>query len=121
MISQAEEERIAIKLTDRFYEEYGEMLKKFGDRGRTHTKNDIHHHFNYLKTAHELNNKTTFTDYAIWLNTVLTSRGVPTELLEKNFQWLIEEFENHDDPEVFYIETLELALQELREVEQHHK
>ncbi|WP_035187490.1 hypothetical protein [Alteribacter aurantiacus] len=117
MVSQEEEDRIAIKLTDRFYEEYGDMLEKFGDRGKKHTRNDIHHHFDYLKTSEKLNNKTVFIDYATWLNTVLTSRDVPTELLMKNFEWIVEELENHDDPPVFYIETLHLAIKELHEQE----
>ncbi|PYZ96133.1 hypothetical protein CR205_17355 [Alteribacter lacisalsi] len=119
MISKETEEQIAEKMTDRFYEEYGEMLKKFGDRGRHHTKNDNKHHLKYLKTSAKLDNKEMFVDYATWLNTVLVSRNVPTELLIKNFQWLVEEFENMDEPPVHYIETLHLALKELREKQAH--
>ncbi|SES18894.1 hypothetical protein [Salipaludibacillus aurantiacus] len=110
------EEAVAEALTEKFYEQDGAELEKFGDRGRKHTKEDLLHHFNYLNTAYELENEQIFVDYALWLHQVLVTRGVPEEMLLKSFAWIDEELERYEEDKrmAFYQKCLRLANDALR-------
>ncbi|PYZ91596.1 hypothetical protein CR194_18345 [Salipaludibacillus keqinensis] len=109
------EEEIAERLTNRFYEEDDVILKKFGDRGRKHTKEDLLHHFNYLKSAYNLKNEQVFVDYALWLHQILVTREVPGEMLTRSFDWIYQELEGLEENEQarFYQQCLKLAKAEL--------
>lgn len=51
-------------------------MQKYGARGRFKTREDLEHHFRHVETSYTLNNSAFFTDYAAWLNGVLTSRNL---------------------------------------------
>ena len=68
------------------YKQYPELEEKFGERGKIKCREDNEHHLNYLETAFLIGEEKIFTDYALWLNNVLVSRGMQTAHLIDNFE-----------------------------------
>ncbi len=122
MIENFEKEKIVDQIVEKFYEKYPNLIEKFGENGKKRTREDNFYHFQYLETAYDLENQQVFIDYALWLNQVLTSRGVGTTLIIENFHWIIEVLEgtNQEAPldlqvKNFYLEALKLAIDTLKE------
>ncbi|MDT8862055.1 hypothetical protein N0O92_17735 [Alkalihalobacillus sp. MEB130] len=103
------------------YEAYPELEEKFGERGKVKCKEDNEHHFNYLETAFLLNQPKIFTDYAIWLNNVLVSRGMKSSHLIDNFERIHVAIANKmkDDRDRLnqFSSYLQAAISELRDQE----
>ncbi|RBW69800.1 hypothetical protein [Bacillus taeanensis] len=78
--------KIIEKVVEGIYKDYPEILERFGERGKQKCFEDNEHHFRHLETALNMNNNQFFIDYALWLNNVLTSRGMKTEHLIDNFK-----------------------------------
>ncbi|MTH53715.1 hypothetical protein GKZ89_09895 [Bacillus mangrovi] len=96
------------------YRQYPELLEKYGERGKEKCREDNEHHFKHLRTAYEADMPKIFTDYAIWLNNVLTSRGMKSEHLIDNFDRIAEAMGSIDAPErETYIGYLKEANQKL--------
>ncbi|WP_064094394.1 hypothetical protein [Rossellomorea aquimaris] len=75
---------------EKLYIQYPELDTKFGEAGRKKCYEDNVHHFNYLESASTVSEKKVFTDYALWLNSVLVSRGMKSDHLIDNFKCIIE-------------------------------
>ena len=80
----------------KLYERYPELNEKFGDAGRRKCYEDNIHHFNYLESAADLGESKVFSDYALWLNSVLVSRGMKSDHLIDNFICIIESLEESE-------------------------
>ena len=61
---------------------------RFGERGRTFAADDGRHHVSYLVQALIAKNSDLLANYARWLQSVLTCRGICTRHLAENFQRL---------------------------------
>lgn len=72
-------------------------LQKFGARGRQICRQDMFYHLDYLQAALVGNEPGIFTQYALWLKGVLSSRGVPAAHLSTSFDFL-ETFFNNNIP-----------------------
>ncbi|TYR73713.1 hypothetical protein FZC79_17720 [Rossellomorea vietnamensis] len=81
------------------YVKYPELDEKFGERGRQKCYEDNVYHFQYLETSAGLGSAKVFTDYALWLNSVLVSRGMSTGHLIDNFRSIITALEAHPEVE----------------------
>ncbi|MGE6755861.1 hypothetical protein ACQKFO_20900 [Rossellomorea sp. NPDC071047] len=81
---------------ERLYERYPELDVKYGEAGRKKCYEDNVHHFNYLESASNVRDSKVFSDYALWLNSVLVSRGMKSDHLIDNFKCIIESLEKSD-------------------------
>lgn len=111
-VLQHKTEPIIEEVVAGIYRQYPELAEKYGEAGRKKCREDNHHHFDHLETAYEVNETAIFTDYAVWLNEVLTARGMKAAHLIDNFIRIRDAVRNNLDTqrENFYIETLELAI-----------
>ena len=62
--------------------------QRFGERGRKFADEDGLHHVDYLVRALEAGTSEVLTEYARWLQVVLTARGMCSEHLRENFERL---------------------------------
>lgn len=77
------------------YQRHPALVQRFGDRGVEACREDINHHLDYLDGALATDEPALFTNYAIWLKDVLTSRGVPISHLAESFDLLSVFFAEH--------------------------
>lgn len=116
MMSQLDE--IIDRVVEGIYRDMPELLERFGEQGRVKCREDNYHHIKHLNSARNLNSDEFFVDYALWLNNILTVRGMKTEHLIDNFKRLeieisaAEPFEEKDD----YLCTLKKGMAELEEL-----
>jgi hypothetical protein len=92
-------EEVISRSVKEIYEKYPELDQKFGERGRQKCYEDNVYHFQYLETSAGLGSTKVFTDYALWLNSVLVSRGMSTDHLIDNFRSIITALEAHPEVE----------------------
>ena len=97
------------KAVDKLYERYPELIERFGEPGRKKCYEDNIHHFNYLESAANVGDSKVFSDYALWLNSVLVSRGMKSDHLIDNFICIMESL---DETDVEKGETFELYLKQ---------
>lgn len=109
---------IVEKVVAAMYKDFPFLEEKFGDKGKERTIEDNFYHFLYLNTAYKLNDTNTFTEYATWLNSVLVSRGLKTEMIIYNFKKIQECMPGILEPEVEkkFMDYLEAGIQTLKEV-----
>ncbi|ANX10632.1 hypothetical protein ABE41_001135 [Fictibacillus arsenicus] len=93
------------RVTEKIYENDPLLMDRYGDKGRAKCIEDNHHHFKHLETAYELDNEEFFTDYALWLDGILTKFGMSTELLMDNFSLIIDVLNEQDVKDTPRIET----------------
>jgi hypothetical protein len=93
------------RVTEKIYENDPSLMDRYGDKGRAKCIEDNHHHFKHLETAYELDNEEFFTDYALWLDGILTKFGMSTELLMDNFSLIIDVLNEQDVKDTPRIET----------------
>ncbi|WP_026571150.1 MULTISPECIES: hypothetical protein [Sediminibacillus] len=89
------------------------LLEKFGERGIVKCREDNQHHMDHLETAFSVDDVQIFIDYAVWLNDILTVRGMKTEHLISNFRLIQEAIGDKLTPHhrgTFYQEALEQAV-----------
>ncbi|MCD7035929.1 hypothetical protein LRR81_16920 [Metabacillus sp. GX 13764] len=86
-------------ITEGIYRDYPEMMDRFGELGKKKCIEDNYHHFRHLETAYSVKKAEIFTKYAVWLNHVLTSRGMKSEHLIDNFERIYQELEPIEAPE----------------------
>ena len=75
-------EPCATYVTHEIYAKYGEVLARFGDRGRQVCRQDVLHHLTYLACALAQQTPAPFVQYVLWLKDVLGGRGVPVAHLD---------------------------------------
>ncbi|TLS34956.1 hypothetical protein FCL54_23090 [Pseudalkalibacillus caeni] len=103
------------EITEGIYQDYPELLERYGERGREKCREDNQHHFHQLHTAYKMKNDQFFIDYANWLNGVLTSRGMKSEHLIDNFNRIKKSVwkEEQSDEQEAYIHMLQKANESL--------
>jgi hypothetical protein len=62
--------------------------ERFGERGTRRIKEDAHHHISHLKTALQFDDPSVLAKYAVWLQQVLTHRGMCSRHLAEHFDAL---------------------------------
>ncbi|WP_226671701.1 hypothetical protein [Rossellomorea aquimaris] len=97
------------KAVEKLYERYPELDERFGEAGRKKCYEDNIHHFNYLESAADVGEAKVFSDYALWLNSVLVSRGMKSDHLIDNFNCIMESL---DETDVEKGKTFELYLKQ---------
>lgn len=80
---------MATETAKSIYEAYPDLWERFGEKGFTHTEKDNHHHLDHLETAFSMEDEAIFLDYTKWLESVLRSRGIETNLIVDNFERLM--------------------------------
>ncbi|MYL49053.1 hypothetical protein GLV98_06130 [Halobacillus litoralis] len=116
-MNKSEQSRLVQLVADEIYEAYPYLWEKFGQNGRDRTEEDNFHHLDHLQAAYEMKSVDFFIDYTTWLNTVLTSRDVPTSLIIDNYERLVRLLKNmevvDEDEKQCYIKYLDESLQHL--------
>jgi hypothetical protein len=84
-------------VTDKIYELDPSLHEKYGEKGKKKCLEDNHHHFKHLHTAWELNESKFFTDYAIWLDGILTRHEMTTQHLLDNFDMIGQVLRDHPE------------------------
>ncbi|REJ10075.1 hypothetical protein [Halobacillus trueperi] len=116
-MNKSEQSRLVHLVADEIYEAYPYLWEKFGQNGRDRTEEDNFHHLDHLQAAYEMDSIDFFMDYTKWLNTVLTSRNVPTSLIIDNYERLVRLLKDMDlvdeKEKQCYIKYLQAALQHL--------
>ncbi|TDB50190.1 hypothetical protein [Bacillus sp. CBEL-1] len=114
---------IVEKVTEKIYEQEPSLLQKFGERGKQKCIEDNHYHMKYLHTSYLLQNETVFSDYALWLNSLLTSRGMKTKHIIDNFilieEALLDLAGDVDEPAKSYLSYLQAANEVLQGAEKN--
>ena len=107
------------QVTEWMYEADPSLLDRYGEQGKEKCRQDNRHHLDHLQTAYELQDGRVFADYAVWLDGILRSHGMTTQLLIDNFTLLQQAFAickemNEQKRKAFggYLETGILALKE---------
>ena len=75
---------VADAVTDTFLSQHPDWIERYGDRARKHGVKDARHHIDFLQAAVELNDPTTFRDYAVWCRDLLDARGMGVAFLVEN-------------------------------------
>ncbi len=73
---------------DSLYLRYPDLTQQFGPGGKNACRQDLHHHLDYLAGARLANDPGMFEKYALWLKSVLESRGVPSQHLVESLELL---------------------------------
>ncbi|WP_101843147.1 hypothetical protein [Halobacillus sp. Marseille-P3879] len=114
-----ERDTLVDQVVTEIYDAYPWLWAEFGQHGRERTKEDNYHHIDHLYTAYEMKSAVFFIDYTLWLQNVLTSRGIGNKLIIDNYERLIQnlemmEWESKAEKHSF-VHHLKLALGSLRD------
>ncbi|KKB37889.1 hypothetical protein [Bacillus thermotolerans] len=74
------------EVTEGIYADDPSLLTQYGEAGKQKCREDNHHHFKQLHIAASRKNEQFFIDYALWLNNILTARGMQTDHLVDNLE-----------------------------------
>lgn len=120
MISEAVLEEMIDHIVSGIYIDYPDLLTKYGDQGKERCREDNGHHFRTLEVAYKMENEKIFLDYAVWLNRLLTSRGMSSEHIIDNFDRILAVIKGKelDGRESFFNRCLLTAINELRKGEE---
>lgn len=77
---------------ERFYTDHGSIYDRFGPSGRESCKQDLAYHLEFLRPALEFGLLAPLVNYLRWLDSVLTSRAIPSEHLAQSLDWLADFF-----------------------------
>ena len=109
-------DEIVNQVTEKIYELEPGLLERFGEQGKAKCREDNHHHMRHLQTAFDLNETKVFTDYAVWLNGILTRHGMKTQHLIDNFEIIRSRLEEETGgPAESYRRYLDMAISALKE------
>ncbi|QCT01223.1 hypothetical protein E6C60_0500 [Paenibacillus algicola] len=78
------------QVMDMIYTADPSLLQRYGERGRQKCREDNLHHLKHLETAFQLGNTSVFTDYALWLEGILSKHAMKTRTLTDNFQYMLD-------------------------------
>ncbi|MFD2628603.1 globin family protein [Oceanobacillus kapialis] len=97
------------------YQAYPNLLTKYGEVGKKKCLEDNQHHLDHLNLAYEAQNTQIFTDYVVWLDGVLTSRGMDTNHLTLNLELIRDAVKQHlaNEQGMFYEKCLQEAVNRL--------
>ncbi|WP_077356372.1 hypothetical protein [Virgibacillus halodenitrificans] len=108
-MDKTRKDQIVTEVVKQIYDAYPTLWDKFGDNGHKRTTEDNYHHLNHLETAFYMNDQQFFMDYTKWLEQVLTTRNVGTELIIDNYERLVSQM-REDEEEKMYSSYLNNAL-----------
>lgn len=86
---ESEKSKLVKLVVEDIYESYPWLTERFGQNGIERTIEDNYHHLNHLETAYEMGQESFFIDYSKWLESILTSRGVGTDLIVDNYKKIL--------------------------------
>ncbi len=86
-------------VAERFYHVHGAHYERFGTKGHEACYEDLMFHLEFLRPALEFGLIQPMIDYLCWLNSVLSSRDIPSEHLSLSLDWLGEFFAAHMTPD----------------------
>lgn len=86
-------------VTDTLYAHHPELEQRFGERGRHACRQDILYHLDYLQSALDACAPEAFVNYALWLQSILSTRGVPSGHLAESFDLLADFLRQHLAPD----------------------
>ncbi|WP_339147525.1 MULTISPECIES: hypothetical protein [unclassified Sutcliffiella] len=114
---------IVEKVVNTMYRDFPYLKEKFGEKGKERTIEDNFYHFLYLHTAYKLKDTQTFVEYTIWLNSVLVSRGLKTDVIIYNFEKIKESMPGMLDSEVeeYFLSYLNEGILALKEYKHHNE
>lgn len=75
---------MADTVTDSLLSRHPDWVERYGDRATTHGVQDARHDIDFLQSAIEHDDPTTFHDYPLWCRDLLDSRGIKVEFLVEN-------------------------------------
>lgn len=98
-------------VSDRFYRGHDAPFRSFGPRGRDACRDDLAFHLEFLRPVLEFGALQPMVDYLVWLNSVLSARGIRAEHLALSLDWLGEFFAERMSVEdgAIVANTLDLA------------
>ncbi|MCD5322790.1 MULTISPECIES: hypothetical protein [Pontibacillus] len=116
MIRQEIKEEIVEHVYERYLIHYPELMVYYDDIKLAHIKQDTLYHLEHLESTWPMKMDVIFLDYTEWVDTVLTSRGIETKLLEDCFIWMKEFMLSYEQDEEFsyYTSLLSQAAQLLQ-------
>jgi hypothetical protein len=119
-MNRTEHYLVADEVTKGIYEAYPELAERYGEEGKKKCYEDNLYHMRYLDTALLQNDVDVFVDYALWLNRILTARGMKAEHLIDNFERIAAAIPGKLPPEQAtpFATYLSAANRALRETEQ---
>ncbi|AGX88622.1 cobalamin B12-binding domain-containing protein [Candidatus Symbiobacter mobilis] len=94
----AMQDEAVLAVIQRFYETHAAAYERFGASGRASCRDDLHFHLEFLRPVLEFGLIQPMVDYLVWLDSVLSSRSVPSEHLAQSLDWLGEFFAQHMEP-----------------------
>ncbi|WP_433742414.1 hypothetical protein [Falsibacillus pallidus] len=101
------------------YKKYPSLDERYGEAGRQKCYDDNVHHLNYLDSAYSIRDEKVFKDYALWLNSVLVSRGMKSDHLIDNFVFLKQSFSDvttmDSERKKGYVQYLTSAVKSIQE------
>ncbi|PPA69452.1 hypothetical protein [Jeotgalibacillus proteolyticus] len=98
--------------TDLIYEREPSLMERFGEKGKRKCYEDNIHHFKQLQSAYALQQAAFFTDYALWLNGILSKHGMNEQHLIDNFQIIHQVINETDTLDADTVKTYEVYLNE---------
>ncbi|MCG1021840.1 hypothetical protein [Sutcliffiella horikoshii] len=114
---------IVNKVVSTMYRDFPYLEERFGAKGKERTIEDNFYHFLYLHTAYKLKDTQTFVEYTLWLNSVLVSRGLKTDMIIYNFEKIQESMPGLLDREVeeSFLTYLNEGILALKEYKHHNE
>ncbi|MBM7551284.1 hypothetical protein [Thalassobacillus pellis] len=107
-----EKSKLVDLVVEDIYTSFPNLIDKFGEHGKERTIEDNFHHLDHLETAYQMGSGAFFKDYTLWLNNILTSRGVRTDLIVDNYKRLIQRMDKVEFESVKERQTYIMYLQE---------
>ncbi|GAF66087.1 hypothetical protein BTS2_2987 [Bacillus sp. TS-2] len=114
-MNRSNKEKVVSLVVKEIYEEFPFLWEKYGEHGLERTKEDNYPLLKYLETAFQLKDETHFVEYALWLNNILTTRGMSTNIIIDNFERLafhLPSYTSSEEKKAFlnYINEANIAL-----------
>ncbi|RCW69799.1 hypothetical protein [Saliterribacillus persicus] len=108
-------ENVLDEVVEEIYKAYPSLQEDYGETGKIKCREDNQHHLDHLLTAYQVGQTKVFLDYSLWLNNVLTTRGMKGEHLRFNFEKLYDAIQDKlpIEQQVFYQQCLKKAIYEL--------
>lgn len=75
---------LAVKICDRYFLEYPEQDRRYGDRGRSYSVHDNAYLVAWLVEGLDLAGSNSFTVNVVWLRNLLAARRFPMDAFSRN-------------------------------------
>lgn len=83
-------DELAASVTDALLQQYPDIERKFGPRGRESTREDLNFHIDQLQAALECGDSSIFHEYILWTASVLEARQIDRQLLISALELMID-------------------------------